>query len=325
MASKSKIAIIKDYFIRSSYYWKHQLMSVGAKSTWQKSQQWFTFSDLDDLNEFKIGCDADIGGHSRCYWGLTDRQTALFWGTISANADVAKLKSGYAGITSKWRPKTGLHQPGFDTRPFRYLEIEAKGDHHTWFVNLLTGEPGMPVKLWQQRIHFKTPGQFETIQLDFANFVRTVGNEVHPRAPKMNTVISQFGISILHQPGDFAMEIRSVRASNTIRTWGYTDKYLIDEYIDDDGKIRKGTVERLNHEHKNGADKDDKLEFKLGPFFKDPEQYEMDQKNKRDGKNDIFDDDLAKLAFGAKPNVEELNDNDSAKSIKNNKNNNEKK
>lgn len=299
--SVSKGSRFAEYLVRTGHYLRQQVLSLRARPSWQKSQQWFTFTDVDDLNEFKIGSDADIGGHSRCYWGLTDRQTALFWGTLSSNADVKTLKSGYAGLTSKWRPKTALHQPGFDIKPFRYLEVEAKGDHHTWFVNVMTGEPGMPVKMWQQRVNFKTPGQFETIHLDLANFVRTLGSEVHPRAPKMGTFVTQVGMSIMHQPGDFALELRSIRAVNSIRSWGYTDTMLVDEYIDEEGRHRKATAQRLNNEGKQGAERDDKLDVMFGPLFQDPEQHATDAKNEEQGRNDIVDDDLARLVFGKTP------------------------
>ena len=71
-------------------------------------------------------------------------------------------RSGYAGIRAKEKPIVLMHTPVFDTTMYRYLAIRAKGDTRQWFVNLRTNSI-YPTHIWQHRLYFQTPGEWETI------------------------------------------------------------------------------------------------------------------------------------------------------------------
>lgn len=51
--------------------------------------------------------------------------------------------------------------------------------------------------------------------------------------------IKTIGFSILSQPGEFTLELESIRAMNTKDTFGDYDILGDAEYIDDDGNLRE--------------------------------------------------------------------------------------
>ncbi len=61
---------------------------------------------------------------------------------------------------------TLLHRPRFDVSEFRYLAFKARGDARQWFVNIQC-DSVYPSYLWQHRIYFQTPGEWEIIMVRF--------------------------------------------------------------------------------------------------------------------------------------------------------------
>jgi NADH dehydrogenase [ubiquinone] 1 alpha subcomplex assembly factor 1 len=134
----------------------------------------FRFQSIQDCERFLVGSDADIGGYSEAYWGWTPQKTGLFWGTISTQIP-PKLgidRSGYAGIKSKLMPMVLLHRPMIDTSLFRYLEIRARGDDKQFMINIQTESLYSSI-IWQHKLFFSEPGQWEIIRIPFRDFVRT--------------------------------------------------------------------------------------------------------------------------------------------------------
>ncbi|KAI8824535.1 complex I intermediate-associated protein 30-domain-containing protein [Fimicolochytrium jonesii] len=244
--SKGRMAdglrVMSSYFKRSfKYVADEAVAAIKFDTSWKKEMPLFQFSTVNDLQDWVVGSDADIGGLSEAYWGLTPQQTALFWGSISTQIpEGAKLeRSGYAGIRSQQRPLTLFHHPRYDTTLFRYLAIRAKGDQRQWFVNLQT-DSIYPTYLWQHRLYFQRPGEWETIMIPFRDFVLTSNGYVQKRQLTMDrSKIKTVGFSIVRQPGDYALELDWVKAVNSTRTFGDYDILDPGEYIDPEGNLRK--------------------------------------------------------------------------------------
>ncbi|TPX30609.1 hypothetical protein SmJEL517_g05846 [Synchytrium microbalum] len=239
-SAREGLSVINSYLRRSWKYMNQEVQS-GLKFDlqWAKEMQMFQFGTVDDLQEWIVGSDADIGGLSEAYWGLTPQNTGLFWGKLSTEIPPKSklVRSGYAGIRSRERPITLFHRPTFDTSLFRYLSIRARGDSRLWFVNLQTETP-FHGYLWQHRLQFHTPGEWETLMIPLRDFVLTANGIIQPNQITMNREkIKNVGFSIVRQSGDFALELDWIKVCNTPRTFGDLDLMRPGETIDDDGNI----------------------------------------------------------------------------------------
>jgi NADH dehydrogenase [ubiquinone] 1 alpha subcomplex assembly factor 1 len=87
----------------------------GADEPSRLPRTLFTFNTKEDLTQFRIGCDADNGGHSSVHFELDDTPktnagimkpaTGKFWGRMRTDVRPgAKItKGGYAAFKSKVR------------------------------------------------------------------------------------------------------------------------------------------------------------------------------------------------------------------------------
>ncbi|KAL2911641.1 hypothetical protein HK105_208905 [Polyrhizophydium stewartii] len=220
------LQLVAEYFQRSLDYVKTETTAaLKADLTYKLEKPLFAFDSTHELEKWVVGSDADIGGLSEANWGLTPENTALFWGTISTElpANATINRSGYAGIRSKQKPLTLFHRPHMDTSMFRYLAVRARGDHNQWFVNLQT-ESVFPSQIWQHRLYFQQPGEWETVLIPFRDFVLTSHGFVQPRQMGMNRAeVKTIGFSIMRQPGDFSLELDWIKAINTPETVGDYD------------------------------------------------------------------------------------------------------
>ncbi|KAI8908381.1 complex I intermediate-associated protein 30-domain-containing protein [Gorgonomyces haynaldii] len=217
---------MQDYFKRSLKYVKGQTVAAlnVFDEPWRRPLLFYKFEEPNVLKEWAIGSDADFGGYSQAFFGTTDHKTALFWGTLSTEKPQnPKIEhSGYAGIRSKELPKTLLHTPRHDCSLYRYLEIRAKGDTKQWFVNLRT-ESIYPSHVWQHRLYFSKPGEWEVIRIPFRDFVLTSHGFVQKQYNMDRAKIKTVGFSILRQPGDFKLELDYIQAINDENTIGDHD------------------------------------------------------------------------------------------------------
>ncbi|KAJ3125283.1 hypothetical protein HK098_000408 [Nowakowskiella sp. JEL0407] len=201
----------------------------------------FKFHTREDVENWIVGSDADIGGLSEAYWGHTLQNHAKFWGKISTDIPPnSKLtRSGYAGIRSKELPLTLFHRPRFDTEPFRYLAIRARGDNRQWFVNIQT-DSLYPTYLWQHRMYFSTPGEWETILIPFRDFVLTAKGYIQTRnMPMYREKVKTVGFSVIRQPGNFSLELDWIKAVNTPKTMGDFDVMEPGTYLDKFNRLRR--------------------------------------------------------------------------------------
>ncbi|KAI8998373.1 complex I intermediate-associated protein 30-domain-containing protein [Gaertneriomyces semiglobifer] len=236
------LRVLSSYFRRSWDYISDQSSNtIKFSYDWKSDLPMYKLNSVEALQDWVVGSDADIGGLSEAFWGLTNDRTALFWGKISTEIPQgAKLdRSGYAGIRSKEKQLTLFHRPRWDTSLYRYLAIRARGDTRQWFVNLQT-DSMYPTYLWQHRLYFKNPGEWETIMIPFRDFVLTSQGYVQKRQLAMDrTKIKTVGFSIVRQPGDFSLELDWIKAINTPRTFGDYDVLDKGEYLDQQGNLRR--------------------------------------------------------------------------------------
>jgi len=62
--------------------------------------------------------------------------------------------------------------PMWDTSLFRFLSLKVKGDDRRYYINIQTDSLD-PIELWQHRLFLRTPGQWETVLIPWADFLRT--------------------------------------------------------------------------------------------------------------------------------------------------------
>ncbi|KAH6574590.1 hypothetical protein BASA61_000591 [Batrachochytrium salamandrivorans] len=199
--------------------------AISFDRSFKTEKTLFRLNSIEALDSWIVGSDADMGGLSEAYWGLTPQNTALFWGTLSTELPPKAEfnRSGYAGIRSKEAPLTLFHRPKIDTSMFRYLAVRARGDGNQWFVNLRT-DSIYASYVWQHRLFFQRPGEWETVMIPFRDFILTSHGFVQPNQMGINREgIKTLGFSILRQPGDFSMEIDWIKAMNTPYTLGDFD------------------------------------------------------------------------------------------------------
>lgn len=145
-----------------------------------------------------------------------------------------------APFTPQERPLTLFHRPRFDVSKFRYLAIRAKKtDDKQYFVNL-QADSIFPQYLWQHRLAFQKHGEWETLIVPFRDFTLTAygftqKNQVSLPLNKIKSI----GFSTLRQPGAFSLELEWIKAVNTERTFGEYDILEKNEYIDEQGEVKK--------------------------------------------------------------------------------------
>jgi NADH dehydrogenase [ubiquinone] 1 alpha subcomplex assembly factor 1 len=176
-----------NYFKRTLKYISEETKNAFTfKPEIPKKLFLYDFKTVESLQEFIVGSDADIGGYSEAYWGLTPQKTGIFWGKLNQDTSGTNLdKSGYVGLRSKERNFVLFHRERIDVSLFRYLEIHAKGDDKLWMINIIT-EGMYPTVIWQHRLKFKKPGEFEIVRVPFRDFVRTSHGFVQQKQLEMD-------------------------------------------------------------------------------------------------------------------------------------------
>jgi hypothetical protein len=65
----------------------------------------------------------------------------------------------------------------WDTSLFRFLWLRVKGDERRYYINV-QADTLDPLELWQHRLFLRTPGQWETVLIPWADFLRTRNGRV---------------------------------------------------------------------------------------------------------------------------------------------------
>lgn len=185
----------------------------------------FSFHTPEDLRQYALGSDADLGGNSSAHLEHHPDGYARFWGEMRLDVKAGlegKLRPGYAGFRNKSRP-TLFGQVYDDLSLHKYLALRVRGagEPHTrnsYFVNLQTDGP-VQTDLWQHRLYFQTDGDWEDIMIPLSDFVLTnQGDLVQHQVKMMSEKVRTIGISILggksRTQGKYELGIESIRAVN---------------------------------------------------------------------------------------------------------------
>ncbi|KAG8745126.1 hypothetical protein FRC10_008737 [Ceratobasidium sp. 414] len=181
------------------------------------SRTLFSFRTPDDLRQYAVGSDADIGGNSSAHLEHHPDGYARFWGDMRLDVKSGlegKLRPGYAGFRNKIYDDLSLHK-------YLALRVRAAGDpptRNSYFVNIQTDGP-IQTDLWQHRLYFEKDGEWEDIMIPISNFVLTnQGDLVQHQVRMMNEKIRTIGISILggksRTQGRYELGVQSIRAVN---------------------------------------------------------------------------------------------------------------
>ncbi|KAL9083925.1 MAG: hypothetical protein Q9165_008332 [Trypethelium subeluteriae] len=167
--------------------------------------------------------DADIGGFSSSaldYYPATASEPfhARFHGTISTELPPNQpqvQRTGYAGWRTRDMRPTIFGRSLWDIDPYTYCALRVKSDGRNYFVNVQT-ESVVPTDLHQHRLHARRPGQWETVLINWNEFVRTNhGIVVEPQSEMMRQKVKSIGISLIDRiPGPFDLSISRIWATN---------------------------------------------------------------------------------------------------------------
>ncbi|PCH42666.1 complex I intermediate-associated protein CIA30 [Wolfiporia cocos MD-104 SS10] len=211
------------------------LRMQGADEPFRAPQTLLTFSSREDLQNYAIGCDTDIGGLSTAHLDLVEptekdneqtRPYVKFWGEMRLGARKeleGKIRSGYAGFRSK-RRRMLIGEITDDVSMHRFLALRLRAAGHprtrnSYYVNIQTDGP-VETDLWQHRLYFRREdGGWEDIYIPFDEFVLTNTGEVSQQQMTMfRERLRTIGISILGGnsgvEGPYELGIDSIRAVN---------------------------------------------------------------------------------------------------------------
>ncbi|KAA6408080.1 MAG: hypothetical protein FRX48_07821 [Lasallia pustulata] len=204
------------------------------------------FSDPATISACKTMSDIDIGGFSQVSLDYVPKTAeepahARFHGTISIELPPNRphiQRTGYAAWRNKDRPPTIFGKALWDIDPYAFLALRVKSDGRKYFVNVQT-ESIVPTDLHQHRLYARRPGQWETIVIDWNEFVRTnYGAVVEPQTEMLRQKVRTVGIGLIDRvPGPYDLAISGVWATNRLRD-GQTEK---DEKAErEEGQTRDG-------------------------------------------------------------------------------------
>lgn len=167
--------------------------------------------------------DADMGGFSKVSLEhvpktATETAHARFHGSISIELPPNRphiQRTGYAAWRNKDRPVTLFGKALWDIDPYTYLGLRVKSDGRKYFVNVQT-ETIVPTDLHQHRLYARRPGEWETVLIQWNDFVRTNhGVVVEPQKEMLRQKVRTVGIGLIDRvPGPFDLAISRIWATN---------------------------------------------------------------------------------------------------------------
>lgn len=181
------------------------------------------FSDPTAISACKTMSDADIGGFSQVSLDhmpetATQPAHARFHGRISIELPPNRphvQRTGYAAWRNKDRGATIFGKSLWDIDPYVYLALRVKSDGRKYFVNVQT-ESIVPTDLHQHRLYARRPGEWETVLINWNEFVRTnYGAVVEPQTEMLRQKVRTVGIGLIDRvPGPFDLAVSRVWATN---------------------------------------------------------------------------------------------------------------
>ena len=181
------------------------------------------FDKPDALDECKVMSDATMGGFTKSSltWYAqsgSEPAHARFQGTISNELPPNRpdvQRSGYAAWRTRDRSVTIFGKSLWDVDPYAFLALKVKSDGRKYFINIQT-ESIVPTDIHQHRLYAQKPGEWETVVVNFSEFVRTNhGMLVEPQKELLKQHVTSFGIGLIDRVnGPFDLSIAEIYATN---------------------------------------------------------------------------------------------------------------
>ena len=183
------------------------------------------FTNPGMISQCKTMSDMDIGGFSRSnldHIPANDRDPshARFHGNISLKlpADRPEVqRSGFAAWRNHDRGATIFGKSLWDIDPYMFLALRIKSDGRKYFVNIQT-ESIVYTDIHQHRLYARRPGEWETVLINWNDFVRTnYGTVVEPQGEILRQKVRTLGIGSTDRvPGPFELCISKMWATNNM-------------------------------------------------------------------------------------------------------------
>jgi NADH dehydrogenase [ubiquinone] 1 alpha subcomplex assembly factor 1 len=188
------------------------------------------------LDQCKTMADSDMGGYSSSNLEFqpvhaSEPAHIRFFGSISTSlpADSPNLAAaGYAGFRTTDRRRNLLGKGFWDVDQYRFLALRVKSDGRKYFVNL-QADGIERTDLHQHRLYAQTPGEWETVVIDFGEFVRTNnGRLAEPQSELLTQKLASVGFSLIDRsPGSFELRVQRIWATNGLGL----EKNSLDTYL----------------------------------------------------------------------------------------------
>lgn len=176
--------------------------------------------------------DVDIGGFSRANmdWippvaspkspAENPNGHVHFHGTISTELPSNRpeiQRTGYAAWRTLDRKFTIFGKSLWNIDPYVYLALRIKSDGRKYFVNVQT-ESIVPTDIHQHRLYARRPGEWETVLINWNEFVRTNhGTVVEPQTEMLREKVRTIGVGLIdRQPGPYSLSIERIWATNRV-------------------------------------------------------------------------------------------------------------
>lgn len=211
----------------------------------------------DCIEGLKLMSDKAIGGFSKSAMDWVPPVTGKpsptenphgyirWYGDISLKLPPDRPKvhrSGYAAFRTRDRGFTIFGKSRWDMDNYYYLGLRVKSDGRKYFVNLQS-ETVVPTDIHQHRLHARKPGEWETILINWNEFVRTNhGAVVEPQNELQRNKLLSVGISLIDRvPGRFELCVDRIFATN-----GLTKEELAEDGREDKSKLKSTRGEKLS-------------------------------------------------------------------------------
>ena len=197
------------------------------------------FRDPSSLESCKTMSDRDQSGFSTVNLDFvasnskTEPPHAHFHGNISTKLPLNRpdiARSGYAAWRTRDLGSTIFGQSFWDIDPYTYLALRIKSDGRKYFVNLMT-DTIVPTDIHQHRLHAQRPGEWETVLIQWNDFVRTsYGEPVAPQGQMVGSRLKSVGIGLTDGvPGPYELRVNSMWATNGDDVSGDIEENSLDE------------------------------------------------------------------------------------------------
>ncbi|XP_078589804.1 complex I intermediate-associated protein 30, mitochondrial-like [Branchiostoma floridae x Branchiostoma japonicum] len=183
-----------------------QLMFEDSRVLWK-------FRGPEDLDQWLVSSDKEMGGKSEAHLTLSENNTAFFHGVtnIEVPKDGATRYSGYAAMRSKQKQAAFNRRSQMDLSPFNVLNLRVRGDGRSYMITL--SPEGYFSSQWNDLwcYFFFTRGgpHWQDIHIPFSKFFMTSKGRVQDaQCPVPKDRINTIGITLGDKiNGPFELEI----------------------------------------------------------------------------------------------------------------------